>query len=808
MSANLLNTPEKTDKTDQTISNANFLDAIFDCEDQEKQPIVVSFSGSPQKIDKRVWSGFAWNSVRNDKYIHDLNNNYFTISSFAKDENGYYSRKKKCFSALHAIMLDDVGTKVSHDLITLPPSWAIETSAGNYQLGYILNTTITDPDIADHLMKAIIKAGLCDKGADGPTSRLARLPCAVNGKYDPPFLCKLSIWNPDRRYSVEDITNGFNLEIINTKKTKNKQRKVSNKDTSLSLSIISSLKENGLYKRELAERKIDITCPWVNQHTDCIDHGTAYFLPSTEHPLGGFNCLHGHCKEKTIKDLLSYLGIENNNHSRAHKRTIFMVAGEMNETIDEAEQALAESGDYYQTNGNITMIHKDPIINSENISVIDPVYLRVILSSVSNWQKYNALKGTYITVNPPQDYVAALSKAIIYKHLPYLHKLIYQPYLRDDGSIIQKNGYDEETKVYGIFNPKDFLIPEYPTDNEAYTALAFLEEIIEEFPFKRIEDKSATICAMLTASIRSSLPTAPMFHIRAPQISSGKSFLCRLITAFATKKLGTPTTFPKDEDECRKLLTAELMTGPAVIEFDNLTSDLMAYKNLCTILTSESITDRILGVSKTVSLSTRTLFLSSGNNVGPVQDMTRRCVTIDLDPACETPATKTYKRPNLLEHIQEHRGKYISAALTIIKWGILSDKDISNYQTLSSFSRWHTLCAKPLMLLGLPNPITSTLEAMNNDPDRNDIARLMVVWDSLFGKQGISVKDLVNHGSQNLELREVLIDIASDVRTGINNKSLGRWIKRHAGRIVNGKRFVTVDGNRNVIVWRLEEVKN
>lgn len=64
---------------------------------------------------------------------------------------------------------------------------------------------------------------------------------------------------------------------------------------------------------------------------------------------------------------------------------------------------------------------------------------------------------------------------------------------------------------------------------------------------------------------------APMYHVRAHAPGSGKSYLYELITAFATPQKGTPTVFPTDDDECRKLLLTELLRAPAVIEFDNLT---------------------------------------------------------------------------------------------------------------------------------------------------------------------------------------------------------------------------------------------
>ncbi|MEF8716197.1 MAG: hypothetical protein V5B44_00080 [Candidatus Accumulibacter necessarius] len=72
-------------------------------------------------------------------------------------------------------------------------------------------------------------------------------------------------------------------------------------------------------------------------------------------------------------------------------------------------------------------------------------------------------------------------------------------------------------------------------------------------------------------------------------------------------------------------------------------TDWIPHGTIKRMLTAEQITDRILGVSKTATVSTRTLFLGSGNNVGPIRDLLRRVLTIHIDPRCATPATMTYK---------------------------------------------------------------------------------------------------------------------------------------------------------------------
>ena len=83
------------------------------------------------------------------------------------------------------------------------------------------------------------------------------------------------------------------------------------------------------------------------------------------------------------------------------------------------------------------------------------------------------------------------------------------------------------------------------------------------------------------------------------------------------------------------------------------------------MLTAEYVSDRILGVNKTATVSTRTLFLGSGNNVGPIRDLLRRVLTINLDPRCATPATIAY-RSEPVEKVRQNRGLYVAAVLTLI----------------------------------------------------------------------------------------------------------------------------------------------
>jgi len=812
---NFLDKELKTYKTDETIdvTNEEFLETVFGSSEQDVQPILVSFVGNPQTADKRNWQGWDRKRAIETCYLHNESNNYFSLSVFYSDKE-VFNRQKKNFSALHAIMLDDIGTKVDTKRLRIEPSALIETSKDNYQAIYILSEPEKNIKKADRLMKAIIAAGLCDPGAGGPASRLARLPCAINGKYTPAFVCKVRHWNPEARYGVEQLISGLELEDFweQTKSKSSAKNKKPRPDGSEPIyfpvknknPVIEKLKEKGLYKTPLGNGQHDITCPWVQEHTNGADGGTCYYEPNDEYPRGGFHCFHGHCKGRDIKGLLEFLKVDP--RTTCKKSTIHADPGELDKIVDVAERELAKSSRYYQRGNTISIVTTSLENKETSITPIKPPTIRVALSSVANWKKYYASVGDYLPIDPPPAYANALFDMPSYKYLPVLKGLARQPYIRLDGSLMLSPGYDNKSCMFGVFSPQDYNVPSDPTKQQAQDSLKLLEGLLNEFCFKEQTDKAAALSAILTAAIRVSLPKAPMFHTRAPQIGSGKSYLGQIITAFSTPHLVASTTFPQDEEECKKLLLAELLKSPAAINFDNMTVDLIPYPSLCATLTEEFFSARILGASKTASVNTRTLFLSSGNNVGPIQDMGRRTITINIDAKCETPAAKEYKNPNLLEDVLSQRGRYVSAALTIIRAWIVAGRPKQPCKPLVSFGEWVELCCYPLMWLGLENPMTSAFKAMNDDPEKEMLGRLMAYWDGYFVKRAVMVRDLTGEAYRNTELLEILEDIAPGDKGGINNRSLGRWIKRHEGQVVNNLRLIPDDGKRSAKAWRLETV--
>ncbi|MEA3278438.1 MAG: hypothetical protein U9Q81_24705 [Pseudomonadota bacterium] len=534
---------EKTAETD-VLTNTEFLETVFEGAKDDACPLVVSFEGDPLEAPRKAWSGKPWLGIAHeDASLSPSANNYFSLATFRPDEAGRYRRQKARFHALHAVMLDDLGTKVAMERLTLDPSWLLETSEGNYQAGYLLREPLGDGTTADGLMNAVVAAGLCDPGANGPRARLARLSEAVNGKHAPPFPCRMAAWRPELRYSVAELTDGLQLDMAQPGRPKRDRTGAQPGPTDgepvwiprpEENVVLDTLRQRGLYKGPLGGGKHDITCPWLGEHTGGADGGTAYFEPDDQWPIGGFKCLHGHCADRHIRDLLRFLAVEP--AAARMKPIIRVVAGEIHRVVDAAERELAQSGRYYQRGGLIVTVLTDPGTRETRVQKSS----QPALAGVATWERFDARAEDWVRIDPPARHAGVLFDSSSFAHLPVLNGLARQPYLRTDASLMTAAGYDPDTGMFGVFDARQFAIPDAPSAAEAMAALASLQELLTEFSFASDSDLAAALSAMLTAAVRPSLPHAPMFHARAHTVGSGKSYLCELITTFATPQRAHP----------------------------------------------------------------------------------------------------------------------------------------------------------------------------------------------------------------------------------------------------------------------------
>jgi hypothetical protein len=358
--------------------------------------------------------------------------------------------------------------------------------------------------------------------------------------------------------------------------------------------------------------------------------------------------------------------------------------------------------------------------------------------------------------------------------------------------------------MYGVFNAADYILPE-PTKEAALSAMAMIDDVMAEFRFAQPHDRSAAISASFTGAVRPTLPYAPGFLGTGPVSGSGKSYLLALIGLFAGPAANKNLSYTANSEEMAKALLSAFMTNPSVLDYDEVTGDLYPFPIICRALTSEEITERILGVSKMATVSTRSLFLFSGNNVRVLRDLCRRIISIVLDPRCQTPTTIQYQG-SPVETVRKNRAAYVSAVLTVILAWRAAGSPRAAVPNIATYGLWADYARHPLIWLGYADPATSMLEQVTVDPDSDALGALLIEWYRVFGSKPTTVRKVIEklrHGHDRL--RDAIHDLAVVERGEISPGKLGIFIAKNVNRIVGDSRFIAAmsDGRK---AWAVDLV--
>lgn len=288
------------------MTNIQFINMMFDNRAPSALPWVTGFTSAPGDASRGEWAGWPARNAR-DVPAGSMNT-YATVSTFLRGEDGRYRRRKALFAAMHAIMVDDVGTKIAESAIVLPATVRIETSPGNYQDWLRLDPPIADRALAERLVDRMIAAGLTASGRDPGmkgVTRYGRLPDGVNTKprSTGPWRHRVIEVRADHAYTVDEIAEAYALDL--TPPPPARFGPVG--DPAGAETLLEKLRAVGLYQGPLDEGWHAITCPWVHEHTAGVDTGTAYREPhETNGWHGAFRCHHGHCDERRLRHLREF----------------------------------------------------------------------------------------------------------------------------------------------------------------------------------------------------------------------------------------------------------------------------------------------------------------------------------------------------------------------------------------------------------------------------------------------------------------------------------------------------------------------
>lgn len=402
--------------------------------------------------------------------------------------------------------------------------------------------------------------------------------------------------------------------------------------------------------------------------------------------------------------------------------------------------------------------------------------------------------------------------------VPWLKSVISAPTMRPDGSIITKPGYDEATGLLLVGNQKWLQVPAKPSRKDAVAALDVLIEPIKELPFADDASRAAALALLITAVMRPSLKTAPMFAVTAPAAGTGKSLTIDVASIMATGCKAAGVTPTPDEAELEKRIGAAMLAGDQVLNIDNV-AHILKSEQLCQMLTSEEVKVRVLGKSKSVNVLSTSLICSTGNNLALHGDLNRRVVMIRLDAKCERPADREFDF-DPTDIALSRRAEMVAAALTVIRAYRLAGSP-GRAPPMGSFEDWSDSVRSALMWLNMGDCRGDVAAIYNDDPEKTELADILEALPAGWFTAR-EVGELVNYRTdapptyqtaEEKSKRQTAMDLrealgATFNRSGaFSTKAFGRYLKRYTGTIVGGQciQKVSSDGIHGV-VWQVVSV--
>lgn len=491
------------------------------------------------------------------------------------------------------------------------------------------------------------------------------------------------------------------------------------------------------------------------------------------------------------------------------KHIVKLIAGRQPEIIKECEKILLDTGGIFQKGKNLFRISKEKRKTHKGISQGDSYYLQEITSvwlknRLNQLVSFTGFKDkNEIQKDCPKDLAESILANSGAWPFPFILGISETPTLRLDGSVIQKQGYDEHTGLFMAID-NEWNIPEHPTKEDALKAYDKLAYIIKDFEFTDEESKTAVISAMLTGVTRRLLPTAPAFCFDAPKRGSGKTLLADTIGTIITGGAITTMNMGNNEEEFEKRMGVILFRGEPAVLIDNVERPVSG-ELVCSMLTKDETGARILGQSEMPKCATNILIMFTGNNTTFKGDMVRRVLISRIDPKCENPEDREFTT-DLREYAQNNRRELVTSALTIVRAYHVAGCPKLNITNYGSFETWCKFARNPLVWLGKVDPCKSREKVKDYDPVTGNLKELLEAWYGVYGKKEITARTVaedikdkskfahysysaISQASKD-RLIEIVEDIAMDNNGNINPKRLGNFIAKHRDRIEGNFKFI------------------
>lgn len=433
-----------------------------------------------------------------------------------------------------------------------------------------------------------------------------------------------------------------------------------------------------------------------------------------------------------------------------------------------------------------------------------PQWMRVRLGELATWQRYAPKKQAWYTVDPTSEHTNALASLGSWRKIKPLNAIARSPFVREDGSICDKPGYDNRTRVLYVPSAVYPDIPTNPSRDQASEALERLRGVFDQFPWKEPASESAFLSHILTEAARLAIDRAPMYFYDAPSAGTGKGLLQEMAARIVHGSDPALRPWVGDGDEIRKALYASILAGDRSLWFDNIPDGhKVRSPELCAFITSSTWKDRKLGESETVGVPNKMVLVGSGNNITPVSDLARRSLVVRMDANTERMKERVFKLPDLRAHVMANRHLMLVDALTIIK--AFTAVSYVGRVPLPSFVQWSRFCRDPLMWLGMPDPVITQNETDDESKPLKGVFEMLV---QQFGERAFISVDIARLAGgisdQDGHFTNALLNAGCGEPN--NPTKIGYWLRSKRDKIAAGYKLIHAGECRSGIQWQFKRV--
>lgn len=391
--------------------------------------------------------------------------------------------------------------------------------------------------------------------------------------------------------------------------------------------------------------------------------------------------------------------------------------------------------------------------------------------------------------------------------LPPLDRIVSAPVFGPDGSLQTERGYHAASRTYYDGELALRTIPDRPSDREVNEALDWLlAELLVDFPFKTASDSTHAIGELLLPFVRTMIAgTTPLHVHEAPAQGTGKDLLaesmCLVVTGVDPKRLH----YSEQTEEFGKRLLAMLRTMPEWVVVPNV-SGKVNNDYLTDTISNGWFSNRLLGVSETLTLPSRNVWTLTSNNAQLNADMVRRAVRIRMDAEMERPELRTaFRHRPLKPWVITHRSELVWSCLILVRSWIAAGMPPGT-ETLGGFENWTRVVGGIVAHIGCDGFLANREEFIAQADTAGDDERAFVaLWWEQRGPAPSGVSDLYRIATDE----DVNLDITAQTDRG-SRVRLGarlRQMRDRRYRVADGRIVVVIAMGtaQRAALWKLSE---